>query len=1014
MQPRSAFIDQLPAGTKLVPVWLFVFLLISVCYEAESQLTVERQLAEEATLHAVQFVDADYGWAVGDRGTLLRTTDGGRRWQRITLPVSCSFYDLSFIDKERGWIVGGRVTGYTHRSVGVVLQTEDGGKTWQQANKGEIARLRQVQFFSRRRGYAVGDSTPLNPSGLYETTDGGRGWNPLVSSEPISWKSASFTSDGTSGILASSRGMVRRLSGSEAVPTGFQPRLEGIHDTELIDRSRGWLVGDGGLLLTTNDQGRHWRLPPNSPGKQFTEWFDWFAIEAIASEIWIAGAPGSLVLYSPDQGISWHAQPTGITTPIRDIHFVDGQNGWVVGSFGTILSTTNGGKTWRPQRGGNRQAGLSLLTSSPTQLAAEVVASQTIGHGYRGVLYSTNMPTETLGHCDHIAKLNEASFAMGCSDTEFDWRFTSTSNEVAELKVISHGIAKHLLTYRPLAILTSEDENASNDQFRRAIDQAIELARTNLPAELRLPPWQPSYRIHVRDNNSPIISQADQELAGRKLFKIHDYQSELGDSPSNVADHTWSFVSDLHHQSPLEYECLFTSEAVYSSTTATHSDRGDLLASLGVARDGIARRKPAVPPASRLDQMRRLAQKRNEFEHLLAVSTKTSDWANQVINLTGGLDTEAGVRQLAQLAEGYRKLGRTDLAADTYYLLARRYIDHPRAEASLVWLIEHYASAENANWLLTKQQTTPFQQRTLMNFPSLQAKSKKMRPDEPENPVTPEEYWDRSLRLIEYLKTALPSLYAEPEIRFAELAILRSQGKHQEADILAQVLSKQTLEPAWLEAAITETWLTKRKEGKPLKTPPPMPLAQSLRISSRPLLDGNLDEPIWAQTKSVTLSDSSNQNGASISFAHDDEFFFVAIHAPSLASPRATIDHSTPRQRDTNLDSYDRIQLTIDTDRDYRSSYELIIDERGWTRDHLNHLRQWQPSWFVANGRDGTSWTAELAIPIEELMPERPSSSTAWAISVERSKPNNPSSQKWNQRSANKNSPRAYGILLFD
>lgn len=1012
MQPRSVLFDQLLDRTRLVLVWLLAFPLFSVYCNAQSQVTVEKQLAEEATLHAVQFVDADYGWAVGDRGTLLRTTDGGRRWQRITLPVSCSFYDLSFIDKERGWIVGGRVTGYTHRSVGVVLQTKDGGKTWQQANKGEVARLREVQFFSRRRGYAVGDSTPLNPSGLYETTDGGRGWNPLVSSEPISWQTASFTQDGTYGILASSRGMVRRLSGPEAVPTGFQPRREGIHDTELIDRTRGWLVGDGGLLLTTNDQGRHWRLPPNSPGEQFTDWFDWFAVEAIGSEIWIAGAPGSLVLYSPDQGISWHAQPTGITTPIRDIHFINGQNGWAVGSFGSILSTSNGGKTWRSQRGGNRQAGLSLLSSSPKQLAAEVVTSQTVGHGYRGVLYNTNLPTDTLGQCSHVAKIREASFAMGCSDTDFDWRFTSTTNKEADLKAISRGIAKHLLTYRPLAMVTSEDE--PNVQFRQAIDRAIELARKNLPAELGLPPWQPSYRIHVRDNNSPRTSQVDRNLTVRKIFKIHDYQSELGDSPSHVADHAWSFVSDIHHQSPLEYQCLFTNETVYSSTTTAHSDRSDLLANLGVARDGITRRKPTVPPTSRLNQMRRLAQKRNEFERLLSVSTKTSEWANQVINLTGGLDTEAGVRQLSQLAEGYRKLGRTDLAADTYYLLARRYIDHPRAEASLVWLIEHYASAENANWLLTKQRTTPFQQRTLMNFPSLQTKSAKKHLNDLDNPVTPEEYWDRSLRLIEYLKTALPSLYAEPEIRFAELAILRSQGKHQEADILAQVLSKQTLDPAWLEAAITETWLTYRKEGKPQKTPPPMPLAQSVRVTSRPLLDGNLDEPIWVQSKPITLSALSNQKGTQISFAHDDEFLFVAIHVPNAQIPQATIDQSTPRQRDTKLDSYDRIQLTIDTDRDYRSSYELVIDQRGWTRDHLNSLRQWQPSWFVANGSDDSIWTAEIAIPIEELLPERPSSSTAWALSVERFKPNNRSSEKWSQRSANKKSPRAYGILLFD
>ena len=37
---------------------------------------------EDAPLHAVQFVDGNEGWAVGDEGVVWHTIDGGKTWER--------------------------------------------------------------------------------------------------------------------------------------------------------------------------------------------------------------------------------------------------------------------------------------------------------------------------------------------------------------------------------------------------------------------------------------------------------------------------------------------------------------------------------------------------------------------------------------------------------------------------------------------------------------------------------------------------------------------------------------------------------------------------------------------------------------------------------------------------------------------------------------------------------------------------------------------------------------------
>ena len=46
---------------------------------------------------------------------------------------------------------------------------------------------------------------------------------------------------------------------------------------------------------------------------------------------------------------SWESQNSGTEEWLSSVHFVDTQNGWVVGRYGTILHTYNGGKNWERQ-----------------------------------------------------------------------------------------------------------------------------------------------------------------------------------------------------------------------------------------------------------------------------------------------------------------------------------------------------------------------------------------------------------------------------------------------------------------------------------------------------------------------------------------------------------------------------------------------------------------------------------------------------------------------------------------
>ncbi|MCC6508002.1 MAG: hypothetical protein IT423_02770, partial [Pirellulaceae bacterium] len=85
----------------------------------------------DASLNGLAVVSADRVWAVGDRGLILASSDGGRTWATQYSGTSLNLYGVSFWDENRGVIVGGTVQPLSQTSVGIVLVTENAGQSWQ-------------------------------------------------------------------------------------------------------------------------------------------------------------------------------------------------------------------------------------------------------------------------------------------------------------------------------------------------------------------------------------------------------------------------------------------------------------------------------------------------------------------------------------------------------------------------------------------------------------------------------------------------------------------------------------------------------------------------------------------------------------------------------------------------------------------------------------------------------------------------------------------------------------------
>jgi photosystem II stability/assembly factor-like uncharacterized protein len=123
----------------------------------------------------------------------------------------------------------------------------------------------------------------------------------------------------------------------------------GLH---FADQMNGWVVGDSGKILNTNDGGNSWN--PQGSGTTVTLKCVYFVN---SSKGWIGGGNNSIGR-TTNGGVSWSWQhPTGAPgRTFMGVSFVNESIGWIVDNFAGILHTEDGGMTWTPQTSGTTWA----------------------------------------------------------------------------------------------------------------------------------------------------------------------------------------------------------------------------------------------------------------------------------------------------------------------------------------------------------------------------------------------------------------------------------------------------------------------------------------------------------------------------------------------------------------------------------------------------------------------------------------------------------------------------------
>ncbi|MBI3757615.1 MAG: hypothetical protein HY267_06530 [Deltaproteobacteria bacterium] len=116
-------------------------------------------------------------------------------------------------------------------------------------------------------------------------------------------------------------------------------------------------VGYEGRILRSEDNGQNWQEITPRPA----EW-SLNQVAFVGDYGWAVGHNGTIV-HTRDGGKTWTAQQSNTTKALFAVTFVDNLHGWACGDESTWLSTANGGETWEPHRIDVSQVGLSGETT---------------------------------------------------------------------------------------------------------------------------------------------------------------------------------------------------------------------------------------------------------------------------------------------------------------------------------------------------------------------------------------------------------------------------------------------------------------------------------------------------------------------------------------------------------------------------------------------------------------------------------------------------------------------------
>jgi photosystem II stability/assembly factor-like uncharacterized protein len=238
---------------------------------------ISRPIPESIPILSIDFWNTGFGYSSSPGGKNYRTGNSGSNWAQVFDPSTKAI---------SGFYLFAPSVLYAAGSGGYITRSFDSGGTWDQGViSNTTANLKDVTFFDFVFGFAIGDNGQISWSA------GGNEWQNL-------------------------------------------PKLttENLNALAKLDTTKALIVGNGGVILKTEDKARTWRKIESGTTKNLT------SIDFFDQKVGFIAGEGGLALVSLDGGETWTNSPTGTIRDFTSVSAGTDTRAYFVGEDGSILS----------------------------------------------------------------------------------------------------------------------------------------------------------------------------------------------------------------------------------------------------------------------------------------------------------------------------------------------------------------------------------------------------------------------------------------------------------------------------------------------------------------------------------------------------------------------------------------------------------------------------------------------------------------------------------------------------
>ncbi len=357
---------------KKIYIISFLLILSASNILSQSGWFWQNPLPQGNDLNSIKFIDGNTGYAVGIKGTIIKTTDGGNNWYLQNSKTTEILYNVLFVNESIGIVVGER---------GTVLRTSNGGLNWESVVTINNTKFNGIYFQNQLTGWVCGyDNNNGGYGMIYKTTDSGMSWNINYNTLGSGFYKIHFLNNNTG---FADNGVYFYRTTNAGSNWSWIGTLSYSLDFDFINSQN--IIFAGGYILGSTLHGTI-RKSTNGGSNIITviDLVDTLlqSVDFINENTGVIVGQKGKILKTTNIGINWTRILSPAYSNLKSIYFKDSINGMVSGDFGTLYATSNSGDNWSLKTEGIINSNLSsaVFVNSNTGIA--------VGQNY--ILKTTN------------------------------------------------------------------------------------------------------------------------------------------------------------------------------------------------------------------------------------------------------------------------------------------------------------------------------------------------------------------------------------------------------------------------------------------------------------------------------------------------------------------------------------------------------------------------------------------------------------------------------------------------